>query len=416
MSNLNDSKPSASTSKPKVVLAFSGGLDTSFCILYLKNQGYDVISVTVDTGGFSEEELGKLNSRSQELGAIQHHTLDGKTKVYEDHIAYLVKGNVLRGNVYPLCVGAERVVQARMIAEICDELGAEYVAHGSTGAGNDQIRFDVAIRSLCPHLTIIAPVRDEGWTRESSAQYLSDHGFPVKVEIKDYSINEGLWGVTIGGKETHDSWEVPPDHAYPWTKPISELGSDAWTCTLQFKNGEVTGINDQEMSGVEVVEYLNKKGAEYGVGRGIHVGDTIIGIKGRIAFEAPSAAILVKAHRELEKLVLTRWQGIIKEQLSQFYGMLLHEAHYFDPAMRDIEALIDSAQSRVEGEVKVSLQLGHVFINGVRSPYSMMNTKVGTYGEQNRMWSAEDAKGFCNLYGTQSILSTLALQAAQEEK
>ena len=404
------------TAKPKVVLAFSGGLDTSFCILYLKNQGYDVISVTVDTGGFSQGELSKLDGRSKELGAIQHITLDGKTRVFADHIAYLVKGNVLRGNVYPLCVGAERVVQARMIAEICTELGADYVAHGSTGAGNDQIRFDVALRSLCPHLTILAPVRDEEWTREASAQYLNKHGFPVTLETKDYSINEGIWGVTIGGKETHDSWEVPPSNAYPWTKPVEKLTQEAWTGILSFKAGVITAIDGQNMSGVEAVEFLNKKGSEYGVGRGIHVGDTIIGIKGRIAFEAPGAEILIKAHRELEKLVLTRWQTMLKEQLGTFYGMLLHEAHYFDPAMRDLEAFIDSSQERVEGEVKITLQLGHVLITGVRSPYSMMNTAVGTYGEQNRMWTAQDAKGFCNLYGMQSILSTLALQSAQEEQ
>ena len=400
--------------KPKVVLAFSGGLDTSFCIVYLKNQGYDVVSVTVDTGGFSDEELAQLNDRSQSLGAIEHYTLDGKERVFEDHIAYLVKGNVLRGNVYPLCVGAERVVQAKMIAEICTKIGADYVAHGSTGAGNDQIRFDVALRSLCPHLTILAPVRDEGWTRESSARYLEEHGFPVKVETKEYSINEGLWGVTIGGKETHDSWEVPPDHAYPWTRPLKEVSQDPLELKITFKQGVAVALNDQVLSGVKLVESLNQTGAEYGVGRGIHVGDTILGIKGRIAFEAPGADILIKAHRELEKVVLTRWQSMIKDQLGNFYGMLLHEAHYFDPAMRDIEALIDSSQSRMDGDVRVRLHLGHVVIVGVRSPYSMMNTKVGTYGEQNRMWSAEDAKGFCNLYGTQSILSTLALQAAQE--
>ncbi len=400
--------------KKPVVLAFSGGLDTSFCLLYLQEKfGFDVVTVTVDTGGFDAATLASIEARAASLGAVAHHTVSGTEAVYRDHISYLVKGNVRRGGVYPLCVGAERVVQARMVAAIAHEVGAEAIAHGSTGAGNDQIRFDVAIRALCPTMAIVAPVRDEGWTRQASAAWLAERGIAVSVETREYSINEGLWGVTIGGKETHDSWQVPPDAAYAWTVPPQQAPAEGAEVVLTFEKGEVVAIDGVSMGGVEVVRALNALGAAHGVGRGIHVGDTILGIKGRIAFEAPAAAILIEAHRELEKLVLTRWQGHWKEQLASFYGMLLHEAQYFDPVMRDLEAFMDSSQEPVCGQVKVKLVQGRLSVTGARSPYSMMNAGAGTmYGERNAMWSAEDARGYCRIFGTQSLLAMQARHRA----
>jgi argininosuccinate synthase len=395
-------------SKP-VVLAFSGGLDTSFCLVYLQEKfGYDVVTVTVDTGGFDAETLAGIEARARDLGAVRHITFDATSAVYSDHIRYLVAGNVLRGSVYPLCVGAERVVQAKVVAAVAKEVGAGAIAHGSTGAGNDQIRFDVAIRSLCPEMEIITPVRDEAWSREASTDYLLERGIAVSTETRDYSVNEGLWGVTIGGRETHDTWAVPPNAAYAWTVAPQDAPLEGQTLELTFENGEVVAIDGNTLDGVAMVRLLNQIGGAHGVGRGMHVGDTILGIKGRIAFEAPAAAILIEAHRELEKLVLTRWQTMWKDQLSNFYGMLLHEAQYFDPVMRDMEAFIDSSQSTVTGQVKVQLCQGRLNVVGVRSPFSMMSDKAGRYGERNSLWSAQDARGFCAIFGTQSLLSMQA--------
>ncbi len=397
----------------KVVLAFSGGLDTSFCLVYLQEKfGYEVITVTVDTGGFDEEALAEIETRAAELGSVRHVTFDATDAVYQDHISYLIKGNIRRGGVYPLCVGAERVVQAKVVAALARQMGATAIAHGSTGAGNDQIRFDVALRALCPDLEIITPVRDEEWSRDDSAAYLTERGIAVSTETRVYSVNEGLWGVTIGGKETHDSWQVPPDEAYAWTVPLEKAPEQAQTITLTFEKGQPVALDGKEMGGVELVRALNALGASHGVGRGMHLGDTILGIKGRIAFEAPAAAILLEAHRELEKLVLTRWQSHWKEQLSSFYGMLLHEAQYFDPVMRDLEAFIDSSQETVTGEVKIKLHKGNLSVAGSRSPFSMMNAAAGTYGERNALWSAAEARGFCTIFGTQSLLAMQARQGA----
>lgn len=392
-------------SKGTVVLAFSGGLDTSFCLALLRERGWRVVTVTVDTGGFDAKTIAQIEARAQELGAAEHRTLDGTQSVFDDHINYLIKGNIRRGSVYPLCVGAERVVQAKFVAQVASELEAKAICHGSTGAGNDQIRFDVALRALCPGVEIIAPVRDEGWTRQTSAAYLAERGFPVAPKTTTYSVNEGLWGVTIGGKETHDSWQVPPDEAYVWTKTAAEAPADGAVIGLTFEHGVPTTLNGQTMDPVSLIRALNTLGGEHGVGRGIHLGDTILGIKGRIAFEAPAAAILIEAHRELEKLVLTRWQQHWKENMGSFYGMLLHEAQHFDPVMRDLEAFFNSSQHTVVGEVKVRLCRGVVSVVGVRSKYSLMNPELGTYGEQGALWSASDAKGFCNIYGTQSVIA-----------
>ena len=312
-------------------------------------------------------------------------------------------------------------MQARIVAQIATRLRASAIAHGSTGAGNDQIRFDVALRALCPDVELLAPVRDEQWSREACTAWLAEHGVQIPSSTTDYSINEGLWGVTIGGKETHDSWQVPPDEAYVWTTPVHQAPEAGETLTITFTQGVPTAINGEPLGGVELVRALNTLGAAHGVGRGIHVGDTILGIKGRIAFEAPAASILLEAHRELEKLVLTRWQAHWNAQIAGFYGMLLHEAQYFDPVMRDMEAFLDSSQQTVTGEVRVKLRQGCVEVCGVRSPYSMMSAAAGTYGERNTLWSAADAKGFCTIFGTQSLLAARARQRgeqalAQEEK
>jgi len=388
----------------RVVLAFSGGLDTSYLLRRFVEEGHEVIALTVDTGGFPAEEKAHIAARAQELGAAQYALIDGRERVYQDHIAYLIKGNVRRGGTYPLCVGAERVVQARVIAEQAKLLGAEAVAHGSTGAGNDQIRFDVALRTLLPGVRIITPIRDERITRDQSAGWLSSRGFPVSAARKDYSINQGLWGVTIGGKETHDPWQSIPDHIWPTTVDPSKAPEGGEDVVIAFERGLPVG-------GLGAVEQIDRLGALHGVGRGYHLGDTILGIKGRIAFEAPAAEILLAAHRELEKLVLTRLQLATKEGLAQQYGALLHEGQYFDPIMRDLEAFLDSSQQRVTGEVRVHLERGRVEVRGVRSRWSMMDEKVGKYGEDNALWTGQDARGFATIYGLQGVLAARAGQS-----
>lgn len=385
----------------RVLLAYSGGLDTSYLLCRLIREGHEVFAVSVDTGGFSEVERAAIAERARSMGASSYQCVDARERVYRQHIAWLIKANVRRGGVYPLCVGAERVVQAQVVAELARELGVDAVCHGSTGAGNDQIRFDVAVRTLLPGARLLTPIRDEGIQRETSAAYLAAAGFPISAERKDYSVNQGLWGVTIGGRETHDPWAWLPEGAWPTTRSPADAPAGGETVELQFEAGEVQG-------GLATVEALNELGARHGVGRGMHLGDTILGIKGRIAFEAPAAAILIDAHRELEKLVLTRLQLTQKEGLGATYGALLHEGLYFDPAMRDLEAYLQSTQTRVTGDVRVHVEQGRVEIRGVRSPWSLMNPSAGTYGETNRLWSNEDARGFSNVYGLQGVLAARA--------
>ncbi len=381
-----------------MLLAYSGGLDTSYLLCRLVHEGHEVHAVSVDTGGFSPEEREATATRAHAMGAKVVRCIDARERVYQQHISWLIKANVRRGGVYPLCVGAERVVQAQVIAEVAREVGADAVCHGSTGAGNDQIRFDVAVRTLLPGARLLTPIRDEGIQRETSAAYLAAAGFPISAERKDYSINQGLWGVTIGGRETHDPWAWLPEEVWPTTVPPERAPAGGESVELHFERGEVEG-------GLGTVERLNELGAKHGVGRGMHLGDTILGIKGRIAFEAPAAAILLDAHRELEKLVLTRLQLTQKEVLGSTYGALLHEGLYFDPAMRDLEAYLASTQVRVSGDVRVHLEQGRVEVRGVRSPWSLINASAGTYGETNRLWSNEDARGFSNVYGLQGVLA-----------
>jgi len=397
-----------------IIVAFSGGLDTSFCVPFLREQhGCDIHTVTVNTGGISEEEAVAIADRAAELGAASHHMVDARSDLFERSLQYLIKGNVLRGDLYPLCVGPDRVVQAASLVDKARELGISTVAHGSTGAGNDQIRFDIALSVLGGDLEILTPIRDGNLSREFTSGWLKERGYHVDASTTTYSINTGLWGTTVGGKETLGTSEPLPDEAWP-TPSATAAPDQGVTVELQFEKGVPSAMNGETMSPVAVIEALNALGEEHGVGRAIHVGDTILGIKGRVGFQAPAAAILIPAHRELEKIVLSRWQQYHKAQLGDFYGMLLHEAQYFDPVMRDIEALFNSSQETVSGTVSVTLFKGNVSVNGCSSPYSLFDTGVATYGEQNDLWDGRDARGFARILGVQSLL-THGVRTSNEE-
>lgn len=391
----------------RVVLAYSGGLDTSFCIPYLKEQGYAVTTVTADTGGFSAEELTQLEQRANALGAERHVTIDLKEELYQRFVSYVIKGNVLRGQVYPLCVGAERGIQAEALVKVAKSIGASAVAHGCTGAGNDQVRFDVSIRSLASDLTILAPIRELALSREEEVRRLAAWGVSFPVEKKKYSINQGILGTTIGGGATHEAWQAIPEEAWVMTKGAIENPPPPEELVIEWDQGLPIALGGQRVAAAEshaLLVALNERAGRFGIGRGVHLGDTVLGIKGRIAFEAPGASVLIHAHRELEKLVLTKWQLIVKEQVSQTYGMLLHEGQYFNPVMRDMEALLDSSQRLVSGETRVRLAPGQAMVEGVRSPHSLMDARA-TYGEGARLWNGGHAEGFCLISGVQSMLA-----------
>ena len=393
----------------RIVVAFSGGLDTSYLVAWLKEtQQAEVITVTVDTGGFSDEELRAIQARSSEVGANDHVTVDGKQETFDRVIKYLIQGNVLRGNAYPLCVSAERVAQAEILVREALRCGAKAVAHGSTGAGNDQIRFDVAIRTLAPDLAIIAPIREHALSRDQETAWLRERRIPVQDKTNRYSINAGMWGVTIGGGETHDAWRSVPSDAYPTVVDADKAPAEGVEVIIGFEKGVPVSVDGRKMTGPALVQDLNQLGAAHGVGRGIHLGDTILGIKGRIAFEAPAAMILLGAHRELEKLVQSKWQQFWKDKVADCYGAVLHEAEFYDPVGRDIEAMIASSQSRVKGEVRISLRRGVFKVEGIRSPYSMMDAKKATYGETQSLWNGRDAEGFAKIYGLQGRLAAMA--------
>ena len=399
-----------------IVLAFSGGLDTSFCVPFLKETyNEDVTTITVDTGGLTDADKDALEEKALKLGAIQHFTIDAKQHLFENILGYLIKGNIQKGQLYPLCVGPERVSQSIQVAQAALELGASAIAHGSTGAGNDQVRFDVALQLLAPGLKIIAPIRDFSLSRADTTEYLQVRGFDVPEKTTQYSINSGLWGTTVGGQETHTS-ELPlPDHAFTTTNSIDEAPDKAVDVEVGFRNGLPVSFNGEDASGVSIIEKLNEVGSLHGVGRGIHVGDTILGIKGRVGFEAPGALMLIAAHRELEKIVLTKWQLYQKMQTADMYGMLLHEGQFFDPVMRDMEAYLDSSQNVVTGDVRLRLHKGTLQVTGCSSPYSLFDTGVAVYGEENAGWSADDARGFGKIMKNQAALA-MAAQAKSPPK
>src|SRR6186713_1710027 len=404
---------SADNTKP-IVLAYSGGLDTSFLVPWLKeNTGRPVITVTVDTGGIDADAAKTLAERSKQLGAIEHHQIDARADYFEQVLRFLVMGNVRRGQLYPLCVGAERVMQAQQIALMARKLGTNSIAHGCTAAGNDQVRFEVAMRTLAPELEVIAPVRDKAFKRQEELDYLNARKLPLPPYGAAYSINRGLWGVTIGGKETLTSEGSIPDSAWVLSKDAFTNPRAPAKHTLHFEKGRPTGIDGVTMSAVDVVEKLETLGAPFGIGRGIHLGDTIIGTKGRVAFEAPAAETLLTAHRELEKLVLTPRQQRIKELVANPYGDLVHEGQLLDPVCRDIEALLLSSQERVTGDVRVLFRPGSLFIEGVESPYSLMTASKGVYGESAGEWTATDALGFSKIVALTGVFHRRAGEQAK---
>lgn len=384
-----------------LVLAFSGGLDTSFCVPYLADQGWAVHTVYVDTGGATADELAAIQRQSQAVGAVAHHTVDARQAVFDRFVRYLIQGNVLRGEVYPLSVAAERTQQAISAIEAARKIGATAIAHGSTGAGNDQVRFDIAFRVLAPDLEIITPIRELGLQRDQAIAFLEARQLPVPPKAGAYSINRGLWGTTWGGGWTHDTWAGPPAELFdpPATAPA---GQDI---VLGWEQGIPVSLDGKKLSGPDLIRSVGDLGETFGFGRNIHVGETALGIKGRIGFEAGAALLLIAAHRELEKLVLTKWQTFWKDQLSRFYGDRLHEGHYFDPALRDVEALISSSQNRVTGETRVHLAPGRFAVTGTRSPFSMMDRSVATYGEENRLWTGEEAKAFARVSAIPEVLA-----------
>ncbi|MGI8436447.1 MAG: argininosuccinate synthase [Chthoniobacterales bacterium] len=394
----------------RTLLAFSGGLDTSFCVLWLREQGHDVHTVTVNTGGFSPNELSRIEKLARDLGSASHVTIDAREELFRDYLRYLLAGNVLRGGVYPLSVSAERVCQARRVVEHGLELGADAFAHGSTGAGNDQVRFDVAFRTLAPRVQIITPIRDLALSRAQERSFLAERGFQFPEKIEQYSVNEGMWGTSIGGKETHDSWQHLPEAAYPGGEIDPQLPPRS--LTIGFAKGIPSRLEGAESEPVGMIERLNAIGREYGVGRGIHLGDTIMGIKGRVGFEAPAAHLLIGAHRELEKLVLTGQQMFWKDQLGNLYGTLLHEGQCFDPLGRDLEAFLVSSQASVTGEVRVRIFPRGFSVEGVRSAHTLMRPEAN-YGEGTSLWTGEEAAAFAKVFGVPQML---AMNARAEEK
>nr|WP_320131743.1 argininosuccinate synthase [uncultured Holophaga sp.] len=388
------------------LLAFSGGLDTSFCVLWLRDQGYTVSTVTVDTGGFPPAELKRIEELSATLGAERHVTINAQAELYDRYLRYLIYGNVLRGGLYPLSVSAERVCQAARVVAVAKEIGANTLVHGSTGAGNDQVRFDVAFRALAPEMAMITPIRELALSRDEEMAFIASKGIVMPEKIRSYSINEGLWGTSIGGAETHNPWSELPEQAYPGG--AIDDSQAPMTLTVGFTQGVPTSLDGQEMDAVALITRLNELGRQYGIGRGVHLGDTILGIKGRVGFEAPAAHLLITAHRELEKLVLTGKQLFWKEQMGNLYGTLLHEGHFFDPLARDIEAFLKSSQRGVTGEARLRLHPRTFEVLGIQSPFALMNTKIAAYGEGTRLWTGSEAAGFSKLYGVSQLLAMQA--------
>lgn len=381
----------------KVVVAYSGGLDTSYCVKYLQNElNLEVHSVLVNTGGFSSEELKVVEAKAYDMGVKSHTNCNILETYYQKAIKYMVFGNVLKNNTYPLSVSAERVFQAIEVVEYAKKINAKYIAHGSTGAGNDQVRFDMIFQTLAPNIEIITPIRDLKLSRQEEIEYLKKHGVDFPWSKAKYSINKGIWGTSVGGVETLTSHQGLPESAYPSQLEIIEPTN----IKLHFKKGELVGLNDEIDSSINTILKLEAIASKYAIGRDIHVGDTIVGIKGRVGFEAAAAVVTIKAHHLLEKHVLSKWQQNLKEQLGSWYGMLLHDGQYFEPVMRNIEAFLEDSQKTVTGEVFVTLKPYHFSLNGIESKHDLMKSKFGEYGETNKAWSADDAKGFIKILGT----------------
>ena len=386
----------------KVVLAYSGGLDTTFCALHLsKDLGHEIHAVLVNTGGFSTKELQDIEQRAHALGVASFRILDVVQDYYQSVIRYLVYGNVLKNDTYPLSVSAERIVQAKSIAEYAKSIGAEAVAHGSTGAGNDQVRFDMIFQILAPEVEIITPIRDLKLSRQAEIDYLKTHGVSMNFEKAAYSVNKGIWGTSVGGKETLTSSEFLPEEA--WPTPVTE--HEPKEVKLTFVQGQIKGVDGVSYtSSVDAILKLQSLAAPFGIGRDIHVGDTIIGIKGRVGFEAAAPVILIKAHQLLEKHTLTKWQAYWKKQVAEFYGNHLHEGHFLDPVMRNFETFLESTQEQVSGEVRVLLQPYRFTLLGITSDHDLMSAKFGSYGEMNKGYTGEDVKGFTRILGNQTAI------------
>ncbi|WP_196885396.1 argininosuccinate synthase [Aureivirga sp. CE67] len=378
----------------KVILAFSGGLDTSFCVKYLKHEkNLDVHSAIVNTGGFSKKELQEIEQKAYFLGVKTHKTLEQTENYYQKIVKYLIFGNVLKNNSYPLSVSAERIHQAIALATYAKESGAKYIAHGSTGAGNDQVRFDLIFQLIAPEIEILTPIRDLKLSRKEEIDFLAKHNVSIPWEKAQYSINKGLWGTSVGGAETLTSNLTLPEKAFP--SPL--LKTENEKIILHFENGEICGINDEKMSAVKAIQTLEEIANKFAIGRDIHVGDTIIGIKGRVGFEAAAAAIIIKAHHTLEKHTLSKWQLHWKEQLGSWYGMFIHDAQYFEPVMRSIEQFLEHTQKTVSGAVMVTLKPYHFTVDGIESDFDLMKSDFGDYGEMNKNWRGEDVKGFTKI-------------------
>lgn len=385
--------------KEKVVLAFSGGLDTSFCAIHLaKERGLEVYTAIANTGGFSEEELISIEKKAYKLGAVQHVTLDVTQEYYDNSIRYMIFGNVLRNNTYPISVSSERVFQAMAIIEYAKKIGADYVAHGSTGAGNDQVRFDLTFDVIAPEIKIITPTRDMILTREYEINFLKEHGVEEDWVKMEYSINKGLWGTSVGGKETLTSDKTLPEEAYP--TQMTKEGEE--TLTISFDKGEISAVNGETFENkIDAIRKIEEIAGPWGVGRDMHIGDTIIGIKGRVGFEAAAPILIIKAHQMLEKHTLTKWQQYWKDQLGNWYGMFLHESQYLEPVMRDIEQFLEHSQAHVTGDVIINLRPYNYVLVGIDSEYDLMRSDFGEYGEINKAWSADDVKGFTKILGNQ---------------
>lgn len=383
----------------KVVLAFSGGLDTSYCAKYLSiEKKLEVYSVLVNTGGFSQKQLEEVGQRAKSLGVKNHTSIDVVEKYYQDCVRFLIYGNVLKNDTYPLSVSAERVFQAMAIAEYARDMSADYIAHGSTGAGNDQVRFDMIFNIIAPDIEILSPIRDQQLSREKEIGFLKNHGVEMDWQKAKYSINQGLWGTSVGGVETLTSNRPLPENAYP----TAVIETESRQVDLYFEKGEFTGFNEENFKNkIEAIEALNSLSAPFGIGRDIHVGDTIIGIKGRVGFEAAAPMVIIKAHQLLEKHVLTKWQIHWKKQLADWYGMMLHEGQFLDPVMRDIEIFLENTQKMVTGTVFVKLAPYRFELQGIESKHDLMSPEFGTYGEMNLSWTADDVKGFSKIASNQ---------------